>query len=98
MPNGLTLSKDGMITGTPGTDGTFTLNVTVQDSAQVSITAAVKLRVDNGLVLVSAASLKPGPVAPDSMVTVFGGQLATGAQSATQQPLPTTLGRLHGNG
>jgi uncharacterized protein (TIGR03437 family) len=92
MPNGLSLSKDGMITGTPGTDGTFTLNVTVRDSAQLSISAAIKLRVDNGLALVSAASLKPGPVAPDSMVTVFGGQLASGTQSATEQPLPTTLG------
>ncbi len=81
-----------MITGTPGTEGTSTLNVTVQDSGQISATAAVKLRVDNGLVLLSAASLKPGPIAPDSMVTVFGGQLASGAQSATERPLPTTLG------
>jgi uncharacterized protein (TIGR03437 family) len=92
VPNGLTLSQDGIIAGTPGTAGTFTLNVTVQDSLQVESTAAVKLRVDNGLVLLSAASLQLGPVAPDSMVTVFGGQLADGAQSATVQPLPTTLG------
>jgi uncharacterized protein (TIGR03437 family) len=92
MPNGLTLSNDGMITGTPGAAGTFTLNLTVLDSLQVSAVAAVSLRIDNGLVLLSAASLKPGPIAPDSMVTVFGGQLATGAQSATQNPLPATLG------
>jgi uncharacterized protein (TIGR03437 family) len=92
VPNGLTLNKDGSITGTPGAEGTFTLNVTVQDSLQVSSSAAIKLRVDNGLVLESAASLKAGPVAPDSMVTVFGGQLASGAQTATVQPLPTTLG------
>ncbi len=92
MPNGLVMGKDGAISGTASTDGTFTIKVTVQDAAQTSITASVKLRVDNGLVLVSAATLRPGPVAPDSMVTVFGGQLASGAQSATQQPLPTTLG------
>jgi len=91
-PNGLTLTEDGLITGTPSTAGTFTLNLKVQDSTQLSATAAIKLHIDNGLVLLSAASLKPGPVAPDSMVTFFGGQLASGAQSATEQPLPTTLG------
>jgi uncharacterized protein (TIGR03437 family) len=68
------------------------MTVTVQDSLHVSATATIRLRVDNGLILVSAASLRPGPVAPDSMVTVFGGQLASGAQSATEQPLPTKLG------
>jgi uncharacterized protein (TIGR03437 family) len=91
-PSGLTVSKDGTITGTPAAAGTFTLNITLQDSVQMVTSAAVKLRVDDGLVLLSAASLKPGPVAPDSMVTLFGGQLAGAAQSATQQPLPTTLG------
>jgi uncharacterized protein (TIGR03437 family) len=92
MPNGLTLSKDGIISGTPGAAGTFTLDVTVLDSLQIITTAAVKLRIDNGLGLLSAASLKPGPVAPESMVTMFGGQLAAGTQSATARPLPTTLG------
>ncbi len=92
MPNGLTLSQNGIITGTPVAAGTFTLNVTVLDSLQVVTTAAITLRVDSGLVLESAASLQSGPVAPDSMVTVLGGQLANGTQSATVQPLPTTLG------
>jgi len=92
MPHGLTVNKDGTISGTPDTAGTFTLNITLLDSLQIVVTAAVKLRIDNGLVLLSAASLKSGPVAPDSMVTVFGAQLAAGAQSATQSPLPTTLG------
>ena len=91
VPNGLTLSKDGMLTGTPGAAGTFTLNITLQDSLQIVSSAAVKVRVDSGLVLVSAASQKPGPVAPGSMVTVFGAQLAGGAQSASVRPLPTTL-------
>ncbi len=92
VPNGLTLSKDGMLTGTPGAAGTFTLNITLQDSLQIVTTAAVKLRVDSGLVVVSAASQKPGPVAPGSMVTIFGAQLAGGTQSATVQPLPAALG------
>ena len=92
MPNTLTLSKDGVIAGTPGAEGTFTLTVTIEDSEQVSTTASIRMRIDNGLVLVSAASLIPGPVAPGSMVTAFGDQLAGGALSATVRPLPTTLG------
>jgi len=92
VPDGLTVSKEGMITGTPTAAGTFTLNITLTDSTQAVATAAVKLKVDDGLVLMSAASMKPGPVAPESMVTVYGGQLAAGTQSATSQPLPTTLG------
>jgi uncharacterized protein (TIGR03437 family) len=92
VANGLTVSQDGMVTGTPSIAGTFKLNITVQDSTQTGTTAALSLQIDKGLVLVSAASLKAGPVAPNSMVTVFGGQLAAGAQSATAQPLPTTLG------
>jgi len=92
VPNGLILSKDGILTGTPGSAGIFTLNITLADSLQIVSTAAVRVRVDSGLELVSAASQKPGPVAPGSMVTVFGAQLAGGAQSATVRPLPTTLG------
>ena len=92
MPDGLSLSSAGLISGTPTAAGTFTINVTVLDSLQAETTAAVKLRIDNGLGLLSAASLQPGPVAPDSMVTMFGGQLAPGVQSATARPLPTTLG------
>jgi uncharacterized protein (TIGR03437 family) len=92
VPNGLTVSTDGVITGTPDTAGTFTLTVMVQDSLEAVTGSSVKLRVDDGLVLLSAASLKPGPVAPASMATVFGAQLAPGTQSAAAQPLPTTLG------
>jgi len=92
VPAGLTVSQDGLLTGNPSSAGTFTFNISVQDSLQVVANAAVKLSVDNGLVVLSAASMKPGPVAPASMVTVFGAQLAAGEQSATAEPLPTTLG------
>ena len=91
-PDGITVSQDGKVTGTPSIAGSFTINIMVQDSLQVTARAAVTLRVDNGLLVLSAASLKPGPVAPSSMVTVFGGQLTDGTQSAATQPLPTTLG------
>ncbi|HKX00486.1 MAG TPA: FG-GAP-like repeat-containing protein [Bryobacteraceae bacterium] len=43
------------------------------------------------LVNVSAASFLPGPVAPESIVSGFGGRLATGTKSAASLPLPTNL-------
>jgi uncharacterized protein (TIGR03437 family) len=54
--------------------------------------AAVRLQVDDGSVLLPAASLRVGPVAPASMVTAFDAQLAQATQSASGDPLPTTLG------
>jgi len=40
---------------------------------------------------VSAAGLATGAVAPDSMITIFGTNLATGTASAGSLPLPATL-------
>jgi uncharacterized protein (TIGR03437 family) len=41
---------------------------------------------------VSAATFKPGPAAPDTIVTGFGANLAAERADATTQPLPTVLG------
>lgn len=41
--------------------------------------------------IVNAAGLQPGGVAPGSIVTVFGTNLATGTETASQNPLPTFL-------
>ena len=92
LPEGLQMSAAGTVTGTPTTTGAFTLNVAVQDSLQGVATAAVRLEVDTWLSLVSSASLAPGPVAPASMVTSFGWQLATTTASSTTSPLPPELG------
>jgi uncharacterized protein (TIGR03437 family) len=48
--------------------------------------------VGNGLMLVSAASLTPGPVAPESWAAAFGSQLADGTASMPASPVPTKLG------
>ena len=50
-------------------------------------TSRTSLAVSN----VSAASLRAGPVAPESIVTAFGTGLATGTAEAQSTPLPTTL-------
>ena len=42
---------------------------------------------------VSGASFAPGPVAPESIASVFGQGLATGTDSADSLPLPTVLAR-----
>lgn len=44
-----------------------------------------------GLANRNAASLQPGAVAPESIVSVFGTSLATATASATETPLPTNL-------
>ncbi|MBZ5636897.1 MAG: hypothetical protein LAO55_27555, partial [Acidobacteriia bacterium] len=46
----------------------------------------------SGLMLVSAASLMPGPVAPESWAAAFGSQLADGTASMPASPVPTKLG------
>jgi uncharacterized protein (TIGR03437 family) len=46
----------------------------------------------NGLMFVSAASLRPGPVAPESWVAAVGTQLADGTASMMTSPVPTKLG------
>ncbi len=46
----------------------------------------------NGLVLVSAATLTSGPVAPESWAAAFGPQLADGTASMPGSPVPLKLG------
>jgi cytochrome c peroxidase len=45
----------------------------------------------SALTTVSAASLAPGRVAPESLVSGFGSELSVGAEAATSLPLPTSL-------
>ncbi len=57
------------------------------------IETKVGIRAETSLLSsVSAASLALGLVAPESMVTGFGANLATSIVEATSVPLPTTLG------
>jgi uncharacterized protein (TIGR03437 family) len=92
LPDGLALSGDGLITGTPPKTGAFTFGISLRDSVQATTTGTLSLQVGNGFSLVSAASLTPGPVAPQSWVAAFGSQLADGTESMTTSPVPIKLG------
>jgi uncharacterized protein (TIGR03437 family) len=92
MPDGLTISADGLLKGTPTRAGAFSLNLTVRDSLQVTATSTLNLQVADSIILMSAASLKVSPGAPESMVTALGSQLAAESVSATSSPFPDKLG------
>jgi uncharacterized protein (TIGR03437 family) len=91
-PDGFAVSRNGLLTGTPPSSGTFRFTVAVLDSVQMTATATVSLQIDSGLRALSAASLKDGPVAPGSMVTLLGQGLADSVGIAMAPALPTTLG------
>jgi hypothetical protein len=45
-PDGMTVSPDGFISGTPTTAGTYILNVSATDSANISTTGSVSISID----------------------------------------------------
>lgn len=59
-PPGLRLSPSGALSGTPTTAGAFTLTVTVQDSAQESVSKSFALRILPPPLLITTASLPEG--------------------------------------
>ncbi len=67
-------------------------NVTAHDSLQISTTAGTGMQSNTSPAVLSAASLKPGPMAPDSMVTVFGDQLGSRVSRLQSSPFLPHLG------
>jgi uncharacterized protein (TIGR03437 family) len=107
LPNGLILSASGVITGTPIEQGSSTFVVRVTDSALVSAVQTFSLTVGaapsvgpivaNGGVLNAASFAKDSsglglPVAPGSLVSIFGTFPGATAASAPSVPDPTSLG------
>jgi hypothetical protein len=76
LPNGLTLSSSGALSGTPTSPGQFTVTVTVKDAAGVSISASFS-------VTIAAAPLKitTTGISPPTLGTSF--SLAFGATGGT---------------
>lgn len=68
--------------------GTFTLKTVL--GVAVSASGSRPEFSQNGVV--SAASFRPGPVAPDAWVSIFGENFAGGLVVASTLPLPTSLG------
>jgi hypothetical protein len=56
LPNGLTLSIGGAITGTPTAIGTSTFSVQVRDSAGAAVTQSFNLAITNGILTITTLS------------------------------------------
>jgi len=92
LPEGFALTPDGMLTAAPTRflgEVTFTLAVTdaVGQAAQRQFALAVLAP----LTSVTAAGFHEGPVAPVSIVSGFGLNIAPGIAGADERPLPTEL-------
>lgn len=76
VPAGLSLSAAGVLSGTPTAAGTFTLNVTVNDSAQGSASQNFALTIATPPVAITTASLASGTVgsAYAASIAATGGQ------------------------
>jgi len=90
LPAGLSLSPDGIISGTPTATGDYDVNFTVHDSA-VSDNVTLTLSVNPWIEFVSPATFSPKWAAPQSMLTALGWQLSAGTATAGTGSLPTIL-------
>lgn len=90
LPAGLNLSVAGVLSGKPTQVGTYKFTIAAESNGctgSQEYSLAIKTRTVSA---VSAASYKP-EAAPESIVAVFGAQMAEQTQIATGLPLPTEL-------
>ena len=88
----VSVNPAGLAAGTY--NGTLTISASGIASQTVAVTLAVLPRVPGWVIsgIVNGASFAPGaPVAPGSIVSIFGSNLATSTAQAVVVPLPTTL-------
>ena len=90
LPDGMSLSSDGLLSGKPLATGTYDVEIVVHDSA-VSDSAVLTLSVDPWVDFVSTATFSPAWGAPQSMLTALGWQLSTGTVAADPGALTTSL-------
>jgi hypothetical protein len=85
LPAGLSLSTGGAISGTPTAGGTFSVVVTVKDSANNTAAATDSLTVESKLAVTTASPLQGG-----SVNTLYSQQLAASGGSGTGYTWTTT--------
>ena len=73
-------------------DGRVLMYVTIEQPGQAESVVRATLAPSRTLSNVSSASYREGALAPDSIVSAFGTELASNAASAATLPLPETLG------
>jgi hypothetical protein len=93
LPNGLTISTGGVISGTPTVTFNGTVNVKLTDAAGAQVSVSLPLRVFAKMVISSPASLQPWTVNrayPSATVTATGGT-GTYTWAATGLPAGMTI-------
>ncbi len=73
LPNGLTMSSNGSITGTPTQTGTFSFTMTVRDDANDSVQAnrVIRIREANQFVYANTTPLTSGDAAAQARLAAF---------------------------
>ncbi len=75
-PPGLSMSSSGIVSGTPGTAGSFSFGVQVKDTAGATATAAASLTIQAAPLIITTQSLPPGMNTvdyPQQQLSVSGG-------------------------
>jgi len=91
LPAGLTLSSNGLISGTPTATGTPTFNVVVTDTKNCSVTATFNLTVTPALTLAPAALVDGVTGTPYVTQTIPAAAGGTGPYTYTANGLPPGL-------
>jgi uncharacterized protein (TIGR03437 family) len=91
LPQGLSLSAGGLLSGAPTQTGSYSFMARVTDANGCAATRAYTLVVSGSVAHASAASYDTGAIAPDSIVVAFGSNLATEPRAAQSLPLPIEL-------
>jgi len=105
LPTGLKLSRSGVISGTPTATGSSKFLIGVIDSAGGSVLGSITITINSGaLVYVASGGVANSasfaadsngnalPVAPGSLVSIFGAFAGANPAAASGTPFPATLG------
>jgi uncharacterized protein (TIGR03437 family) len=98
LPNGLTLSSDGKLSGMIASTGSFSFTITLTDATGQIVTGLFSVKcIDNPNPLivnagvVNASSGAQTDLVPGEWITIYGQRMSTDEQIAVKLPFPTTL-------
>jgi uncharacterized protein (TIGR03437 family) len=97
LPDGITLSEPGVLSGTLIRKGTWTFTVRVTDGSQQTARGSLTIQALGAVPKISTgspvnAASYLGGLAPGGYFSLFGVNLAASTEAAQAIPLPTTLG------
>jgi uncharacterized protein (TIGR03437 family) len=94
-PQGLSLSSSGIVSGTPGTAGSFTFGVQVTDTAGATATGAASIAIQAAPLTITTQSLPSGMMGvdyPQQQLTAIGGVAPYTWALASGSSLPMEMG------